>query len=271
MIEVDQKKIQHMLSQTEDGTLKKLRETLAYIGIHYFHFTEIFQNGFRYSITTHPLWIEHFYTFELHKQSLFYQSIDNKLACQIAWPDIFEPDEIITARSDFEVGSAGGTVIERNIHSCLLYHFASKPGQQYDVLFHSHPEIFKQFINFFHDRYEQHIEYVRKTGLIVPFNTRDSTEATKLEEGIKRFITTATPKRYFLRNHNCYLTYREKTIAEALLTGISAVDIGKNNFISHRTVEKHIQNIKFKVKCKKMSVLIKILSKDPLFYQQGIL
>ena len=57
------------------------------------------------------------------------------------------------------------------------------------------------------------------------------------------------------------LTGRERDIIEQIKKGHSAKKIGIILHISNRTVEKHIENIKFKLKCRNKIEIINVLQK----------
>jgi DNA-binding CsgD family transcriptional regulator len=54
------------------------------------------------------------------------------------------------------------------------------------------------------------------------------------------------------------VTKREKECINGLIDGLTAKEIAKILNISHRTVEKYIENIKFKLECKNLKQLIAV-------------
>lgn len=59
--------------------------------------------------------------------------------------------------------------------------------------------------------------------------------------------------------NNIYLSKRETEVAQYLIHGKTAKDISKILFLSQRTVEKHLEHIKIKMKVKTKSELIEML------------
>lgn len=57
---------------------------------------------------------------------------------------------------------------------------------------------------------------------------------------------------------NAYLTTREEDVVECLLTGQTAKQTARQLDISPRTVERHLENIKEKLRCKTKFELVNI-------------
>lgn len=61
--------------------------------------------------------------------------------------------------------------------------------------------------------------------------------------------------------NGCVVSKREFECANRLVDGLSAKEIAKLMNISHRTVEKYIENLKYKLNCRNQKKLILIILK----------
>jgi DNA-binding CsgD family transcriptional regulator len=61
---------------------------------------------------------------------------------------------------------------------------------------------------------------------------------------------------------NAYLTKRELEVLKCVLHGLSAKQAGQNMGISNRTVEKYVELLKIKLKCKRTAEMVAVCIKQ---------
>jgi DNA-binding NarL/FixJ family response regulator len=81
---------------------------------------------------------------------------------------------------------------------------------------------------------------------------------------IEKFKNATDTKRLYIEDYNCYLTKKEISIIRQYGQGKKIEDIAKSIFLSPKTIQTHINNVKEKLACNKASQLTKILMENNL-------
>lgn len=118
--------------------------------------------------------------------------------------------------------------------------------------FIEHLEYLKNYCIYFKDKAYDII----KNNRIINQNLNNGVNA--IDSGHDKLFGT---KRYFLSYpfENIYLTKKELIIMKEIIYGNKIKEIAKKHYISFRTVEKHIENIKIKVGAHNTNKLFKVL------------
>lgn len=117
-----------------------------------------------------------------------------------------------------------------------------------------------RFCKYFNQRARQLIQAADREKLIFPW--RDTHTGIVFLDENQYVANKEFPLLVDCTHKNNYLSLRETEVADLLCEGISAKQIAGVLFVSKRTVEKHIENIKIKLGCQNCRQLIKHLITD---------
>ncbi len=237
--------------------MERVCEPLKLLGIHHFHFSQVFKDNTRISLSKNKTWLEHFYKNNLSSHAHFsrLRAYQNSITL---WSDINESDVILKERKLFSITNNGITIVSNKLESCNLYHFAAEDSVQVNMLFASHTELLHQFINYFHEKAFSIIKDTLKTKLIMP--PQENKKLTVIDSDLLDAFNKKTKyKRFYIDEYNCYLTRQEMAIVKEWIQGRSCAQIAAANHSSPKTVQTHINNVKSKLQCNKMSELINLL------------
>lgn len=166
------------------------------------------------------------------------------------------------------------TIIKRHKDYIEYFHFyadSNTPGMENFYI--NNIELLEQFILYFINTARTFINKADASPLLKPWRKQE--ESTLQQKHIpifpnidkKLLLKDITPKRLFLcaEPRNVYLTKREIDCAKLVVQGKMNRAIAEILFISHRTVETHIESLKTKTNCKDRNSLINYLLASGFF------
>ncbi|MCW5588880.1 MAG: hypothetical protein KIT27_04370 [Legionellales bacterium] len=225
----------------------------------YLNFVRRFEDGTEACLTTDPEWTNHFYENKLYKQvkidKVFVENeyLANKIKV-IPWTQ-FHDSPVRQAQSKlFGVGVGISILFIRNGYADF-FHFGTKNENQFmNQLYTNYSDCLVQFTHFFYTAADQLIVRACDAQNKIKLNDRGEYRQviSNLEQdtlNISEFVKTTKPKRYLVHGNykTAYLSHKEIHCIRLASLGMNATQIGKKLFISKRTVETHIKNVREKL------------------------
>ena len=243
---------------------------LHHFGITYFHYIKSFKDNSRISLTNRPEWMEAYYSYEFYLSPMLSKEYGSYSNTYYLWGPDKNSEILNVLRRQFNVIS-GIVFIEVNKVSMQYYYFGMDQMFSSGLFsFSSMITSLGEFIVYFKSRCREKIEKALHNKIILP-NEEHSRKATLdiFSQGVQK------SKYHFplMDLHDFYVTNvhdedvsisrREAECAGWLSLGLSAKEIAKKLKISPRTVEKHLEHVRFKLGCCNKSEVINFLRNSP--------
>ena len=252
--------------------IQDICQPLQKAGISFFHYLKKFNDNSRIHLTNKPEWVEYYYQQrfymigslegknELYKSSTYFMWVTAKN--QVIFKDV---------RDNYNIDH-GITFIKKNEDSIELFHFGvDKKHSELINFYLSNLNFLDRFIVYFKDRASKLIAKAEKQPIMPPaYNKQVDRDDLLLFRGRKfeetldfknEFIRSTRPKKviFHVGKKEIILSMREVDCLFGVLEGKTAQEIGKKLFISKRTIETHLDNIRHKLNCQDRSELFKII------------
>ncbi len=251
----------HILYRTANDIQQICVPLNTFLGINTFSYVKIFNDMSRIHLTTHSRWNKFFYK-KLHH----YCKKTNVTECQ-HWHSGYSvlyrlaETECIKDAKEFNIGD--GIVISNYENSAteLCYFSLTKHYQNKEVTnLINNIDLLYKFILYFRHKASSIIKEAEANPIALPFLKPNTTK--------NNFSINPTQRELFLKTINVedvHLTKREIECSKLLAEDMSMKEIAKFLNISHRTVEKHLNNAKRKLGFKKQSCLVKYIIKNNIY------
>jgi DNA-binding CsgD family transcriptional regulator len=255
------------------------QDVLSTIGITYFNYIKIYDDGSRELLTNNAPWIDHFYHNALYK-SVGVIDIEYLLPKgYFLWSELKNDDAAYTQGRDFFNIDNGLSFVSKRDGATILYIFASsRDNNSINNFYVRNIDLFQRFILYFHDKGSSLLNQAAKSKIYLPEKQIVKDREFKkiiLSENMRRtFFEKTNIERFFIPNcdNDLYLTKREAECASYMLDGATAKQIGKVLGISYRTVESHFNQMKEKLQCSSKEQLVDFLVDsnihDALLYRE---
>ncbi len=227
----------------------------------YFNFVRRYDDGSEICLTTDQKWTKFFYENKLYTQvrtdRVFIENdyLSNKIKV-LPWTQFnFSPVREIQSKH-FGVG-IGISLIFIHKGYADFFHFGTKT--EYDHMtgvYANFSDCLIQFTHYFYDKAQKIIEEASQTENLIylPDRIPYKVQATQVNSdsriNVKNFVEETTPKRFLIHTDSrkgVYLTKQEICCLSLFTFGMNATEIAEKLFLSKRTVETHIQNLKLKL------------------------
>ena len=242
--------IEHCLELSRGKEAQEISKALSRIGIHYFHYTEIFSNK-RISLTTSPDFVHHIYTSGLYKEGAFLKNPFVLERGRFVWENVNECPKIIEVRHNTLIQNRGGSIVIKGEKSIKQYHFAMQ--DQSTLYAFLNGDILHHFINYFHYQYQKLITELYRR----PLKCKNFSENV-----IKPTDNPFNIRKIYLHSLNIFISEKEHAILKLIAHGKTAKEIAQQNFVSRRTVEAHIYSLQTKLNCKNSKELVRFFWKE---------
>lgn len=247
--------LQHHFSLNSANEVKQLCSPLSSLGVTYFNYLKIYPDGSRELLTTNASWIEHFYSNALYA-SVGAIDIEHLLPKgYFLWSELNGDDPIYNEGREFFNIDNGVSFVNRRKDATYLYIFASnRENHQITNFYLRNIDLFKRFIQYFHNSGADLIAGAAKNKIILPDQQIICSDRIKIIEAAdklrKEFYHNTKVDKFFLLSESdqVYLTLKQAQCAAYLAAGATAKETGLALKLSPRTVETHIIAIKEKVK-----------------------
>jgi len=147
-----------------------------------------------------------------------------------------------------------------------VYAFAStREMPQITNFYMQNQHIIEHFISYFLCKINLLFKNV-DPKVLLPFSIESLISPLSNNDLLKKFLKEAPVNKFYLNQDNP-LTQREITCLIKTIKGRTAKEIGKDFNISPRSIEKHLDNIKIKMKCNSRREMIeKVFNNDEMKY-----
>lgn len=229
---------------------------LSSIGITYFNYIKIHQDGSRELLTNNAPWIDHFYKNSLY-QTVGVIDVEYLLPKgYFLWTELNSIDQAYShGREYFNIDNGISFVIKKKSET-LLFIFASTCNNEgINNFYVRNIDLFKRFIFYFMDKASGLIKKASKNRIYLPEKQIVNSQKLDMRDfntsKRKEFFEKTQIKKFFLINQEegLYLTKREAECALHMLAGTTAKQTAKFLGISFRTVESHFHKAKEKLRC----------------------
>jgi hypothetical protein len=241
---------------TSVNNIKTLSSCLSTIGINYFTFDRTYKDNSHIRLTNAGEWITHYYNKKLYDSAIFEQSPKLFNDGYVFWSWL-KREPIYSEASLFNIDH-GLTITQPHNNYCDFYHFGTScdnpiPTSQ---LIANLPYLY-QFIALFKEKAYKLIIEAENTRFILPITALTEINLKDIahpDVKILDIYQNNEIRRLHLGDEfeNCYLTNQEIKILAHLKCGKKVHEVAGYLYISERTAETHLNNIKNKLKCKTM-------------------
>jgi LuxR family quorum-sensing system transcriptional regulator SolR len=241
---------QHLSITTANDIKEIVKPLFETSDIHYFHYGEIYKKGYSFGFCTHPAWRKYFFEKKLYQFNTDYPANGYHLSA------IKNPLPAAHAKKYFNIDHIFTFTKEYADHY-MMAGFGTHCGNDKIIDYYlNNRDVLERFILYFKQQADKLIKLSKKEEnlIILP------------EYSGKILKLKAVENRTNFPHVDPYLSLfskREMDCIKYLLLGNAAREIGEKLFISVRTVETYIENIKNKLGCnKKSEVITKLLKSD---------
>lgn len=241
--------------------------------VSFLNYCRFLPNGHVYCLTNHPEWLKYHFSQEYR----LIEPINEDYLQMKKFHCLLEPSDI-----SFDIADRFNMHVPIDFIECTeeyvdLFCFAfptSKKENECINYYMNSLDIFEKFKLYFMEKAGKMISQLEEKKILLPSHMRgisstivENTEtniASQRNNIIKQLSTTK--KTFVINRKKIALTKREIECLQFIGRGRSAKEISKNLDISHRTVESHICNIKYKLDCHTKSNLIDFIQTYKTFF-----
>lgn len=233
-----------------------LCQPLFKLGISSYHYVRTYADGSEFRLGTHSDWMEHYYSQGLYKESIFEKTPQYYQPGAVLWSTLLSHSSILdSAKNNFNIDH-GMTVLNKEHDYCEKIFFgtiSTNPGIV--NLYLNNRDLLLNFNSYFKEKAlvllhkaKQHRLHLRCNEPLSALQQQDLNMVNcSMKHELK--ITTACNS----------LSPREQQIAAFLIKGYTAAAMATELFLSRRTVETHMVNIKEKLKVRNKAQLLHAL------------
>lgn len=246
-----------------------------HFGITSFVYQKNFSQGGEIRLSNQPEWLKHFYDQEYYKQSVFETHPDHYQSGFALWSELKHHSEVLDAAHEFHI-THGVTLTVKVDDGVEFYFFGTTPDNHQVVsLYLNNMDLLERFIVYFKDKAKKLIEQASRHKIFIhknyERNIAEQESAAIFHPGEmtrEAFLEDTIIKSYVFDEHTI-LTKRELDCVQCLLQGKTLQQTAEMLFISPRTAETHLENVRQKLHCQNKSELIAKLLKHG-FRAEGI-
>ena len=266
--------LERYLNSIDFDAIKQICKPLEdYFGLTSFVYRKNYYDGTEINLSNQPNWVEHFYSnHALIKQSTFDKHPDTYQSGFVLWSQLQGHQDILQQARQFNIDH-GITIVKKTVEGVELYYFGTRSDRP-DVVNHylNNIDLLERFILFFKNQAACIIAHAESNKLKIISDKYEkieviSTDLLAIKPSFTRmeFIKSTELKRYHLDGEfqGIELGLREMEVISCLLRGMTSEETGKSLFLSPRTVEDYLGQIRVKFSVSSKSKLIqKLLAAD---------
>ena len=263
--------VKRHLSLVSATEVQAVCEPLAtHFGIKSLVYKSIKNDGREVVLSTHPEWVDYFFEHGLYKGSALEKEPSNYVHGELLWNHIKTHSEILTATSEgFDIAN-GITLIRPYEDGCEFYYFgASQQNYKANQILNNNIDLLDKFAHYFKYKMDSVLQKVREHPMRIPGKFDDNELSVHdipcYQSQAKRagFLNDLYKDGIHLSvgGRAIHLTKREHNVATEFMKGKTMSQIADELFLSPRTIESHLDNIKMKFRVRKKPELLVILSK----------
>ena len=262
MCQTNELKFERHISASFAQDLTDLLSPLKYCcNINHFAYQKLYATKEVEFVTTHPDITDFFWQNKFYEK-IFFGNIDNYKTGHYLMTLLNDQhiEKVTQAiKQGFNIDN-NFVVIKKRTDFCEFYYFATKKeNNTINGFYLNNIDLFENFILYFKEKAHKMLVKIAENKFFFP-NSNDKSILAKPENS-KICPLNEVYKTYKRINNdnitlNKFLTAKELSCLKHVIQGLSAKETAQLMNISNRTVEKHIENIKNKLKCKNKSALI---------------
>jgi len=247
--------------------------------ISFFRYLRVFPDGRRIHLCTNPNWTDHFYNHGFYNVAWCdAKNLINPRNTQALWDEMaVRYDNIVgvDARNHFNIHH-GVSMVCPGVGYYEVFDFAaSKEHAEVNEAYLNNLDIFEHFFFYFRDKanaliMEQQNNTIKPLDLMERWKTEQNSNNSKNKKFLD-FLEETAIKRYYIGSYggDTYLTRKEVQCIYWASLGKNSEEIGIIMGCSKKTIEAHVDNIKNKLDCTKMTKIIEIATKTGLLETVG--
>lgn len=236
--------------------MQKICNSLDQLNIQSFTYIKIHNDDSREILTTNAEWINYFYKNALFNEAEIVE-IEHFISVDyFLWSELSSPHIAYSIGKELFNLRSGITFVVKNRDYRILYIFASdKDDSAMNGFYFRNLDIFKMFIQYFHNEANHLIKESLKYRIYLP-NKRiikpqseplvSREVGQSLKDNLKKQMLI---DKYYLLEEDIYLTKQEMKCIKLYVGGYSINQIAEKMDINYRTVGNYIQNVKTKLNC----------------------
>jgi LuxR family quorum-sensing system transcriptional regulator SolR len=255
----------------EANEMREICSPLTYLGICGFFFVRIHNNGTYVNLSTHLEWsticatnlLSGYYPEHAISDHYF---MKNDISL---WS--LNSENIIWQEGEKIFGFGNGVSICKKYdeyHDVYCFH-STKENSRINEFYITNINLLYQFISYFKEKatplIKQSYLYSRQHNIIVPKQYCENYKMAKDDDSknLEKFVNSITTNNITIENDlkTIKLTHREMEILHWILQAKSSDEISKILNISTRTVESHVNSLKIKFDCFKITRLVVLATK----------
>lgn len=228
-----------------------------------FVYQKNFNDGSDIRLTNQPAWLEHFINQDYYKISGFEKSPEHYQSGHVIWAHLTHHQLILENARQFNIDH-GMTLINKTEDGCEFVFFGTTPDNDHLVNFYlNNIYLLQRFLIYFKEKAAPILSQLSNQRIYIPNKYNDVVSheygIPNLSDDFKeQFIRSTKISKYLLDDTT--LSSRELDCVRLLMQGKTAKEIGKQLFISPRTVDTHLIHLKEKLKCRTKSQLMSKLA-----------
>lgn len=243
------------------------REPLSDLGISYFNYIKIYNDGSRELLTNNADWIDFFYQNGLYKTAAVV-NIEHLLPKgYFLWSELESGDPAYTYGRDFYNIDNGISFVEKTKEATILYIFAStRSNYAINNFYLRNIDLFRRFILYFNDKADKLIKKAHNNKIVLPDKQiikHSHADKDILGYGERNsFIKSTLIKKFTIINKGemIQLSRREAECAAFMVSGYTSKEIARVLGVSFRTIEKFHLKVKEKIAYKTKQELENVLT-----------
>lgn len=240
-------------------------DPLSSIGITYFNYIKIYNDGSRELLTNNAPWIDHFYAYSLYKTAGVVDIEYLLPKGYFLWSELKTDDLAYSqGRESFNIDNGISFVAKTKSYTTLYIFASTRNNEVINNFYVRNIDLFKRFILYFNDKGYSLLKKASENRIYLPEQQYINNKMNRIDLGLKmrqEFFNKTNIERFFILNQegNLYLTKREAECIAYMIDGATAKQTAKFLGISFRTVESHFHQVKAKLQCATKDELIKFL------------
>lgn len=247
------------LSSEVDGIAQPLKK---HFGITSLVYGKNYHDGTGVRLSNQPAWIEHYFENALYLHSGFEQDPGKFQAGHVVWAHLSHHQPVLQAAREFKIDH-GITLIQPTPDGCEFYFLGTTPDKpQVANLLLNQLGFLQNFTFYFKEQAAGLLNKVNQRRIKIPTvydKIVSNEQGLPYKEHSIDLEGVLRLKKIHLPN-GLTLSAREYACAKLLARGLSTRLIAQALFISPRTVEAHLDNLKHKLRCETKLDLLRTLN-----------
>lgn len=251
------KNIDDHIMLRSSGDIQAICAPLQKIDTVYCNFVRRYDDGKEVCLTTDPVWTKMFYVEKLYTKlqaDRVYFHLADRMR-MVPWSQFSDAPVLQIQSKLFGIGIGVSLVFSHDGYADFFHIGTHNKHRHMIEIYSNFSECLVQFTHYFYDKAKKILEEASQPANLICLPDRrhykiESDPHLALDfEKIQAFVKESAPKHFLIhrKSGSIYLTKQEVLCLSQLTFGKTAAEIGDTLFISKRTVETHLENVKHKL------------------------